>query len=53
MKLLELSLNHLMNEPGLDLPKNFTIELMKILKHIQMNGLDGSMFNKTSSLISR
>ena len=42
-----------MNETGLDLPKNFTDELMKILNYIEMNGLDESMFNKNSSLISR
>ena len=53
MKLIELSLKHVMNETGLDLPKNITIELMKILNHIKMNGLDESMFNKNSSLISR
>ena len=46
-------LGHLMNETGLDLPKNFTDELMKILNYIEMNGLDESMFNKNSSLISR
>ena len=44
---------HMLNEIGLDLPKNFTIELMKILNHIEMNGLDESMFSKNSSLISR
>ena len=46
-------LKHVMNETGLDLPKNFTAELMKILNYIEMNGLDESMLNKNSSLISR
>ena len=53
MKLLELLLKHLMNETGLDLPKNFTDELMNLLNYIEMNGLDESMFSKNSSLMSR
>lgn len=50
MKLIEMSLKHVINETGLDLPKN---ELMNLLNYIEMNGLDVSMFSKNSSLMSR
>ena len=53
MKLIEMSLKHVINETGLDLPKNFTDELMNLLNYIEMNGFDESMFSKNSSLMSR
>ena len=42
MKLLELFI---------DLPKNFTSDLIELLTHIEMNGFDESMFSK--NIISR
>ena len=48
-----MSFKHVINETGLDLPKNFTDEFMNLLKYIEMNGLDESMFSKNSSLMSR
>ena len=53
MKLIEMSLKLVMNETGFDLPKDVTNELMNLFNNIKMNGLDESMFNKNSSLISR
>ena len=48
MKLLELSLKHVINETGLDLP---TSDLIELLSQIVMNGFDESMLSK--NIISR
>ena len=48
-----MTFKHVMNETGLNLSKNFTDELMKVLNYFEMNGLGDSMFSKNSSLISR
>ena len=50
MKLLELSLKHVINETGLDLHLP-TSDLIELLSQIVMNGFDESMLSK--NIISR